>query len=415
MNENIKKILIISGFVIVVIGLAYLLYYFFFKPAVPIANTNVNLPLTNTGQLPSTNTGQAGNILNLNVNGALPTITQLPADIVVSDLANGGLTKVNTLTANSVSYPAVSASGQVNYYNPADGRFYRINPDGTTSLMSDAKFYEVQKVTWSPKTDKAVLEYPDASNVVYDFTTKKQYTLPKEMEEFSFSQDSAKLSAEVIGPQAENNWLVTANPDGSNIQFVERLGDNADKVAGNWSPDQQVIALFRENTGSNSQNVILIGQHGENFRALAVNGRGFEGQWTPAGDRLLYDVYQAENGFKPTLWIASAKGDNIGLNNTNLDLQTWSYKCAVASDNQTAYCGVPTDLPTGSGVYRGLAAGSIDNFYKIDLNTGQKSLLAQPIGDRGGYNVQRIFLGQDGQALYFQDSLSGGVYSIKLQ
>jgi len=415
MNENIKKILIISGFIIAVIGLAYLLYYFFFKPAAPAANTNLNLPLTNSGQLPSTNTGQAGNVLNLNVNGTLPTITQLPPEVNVSDSANGGLTKVNTLTKTAVDYPTVSPAGQVNYYNSADGHFYRLNPDGTVALMSDNKFYQVQKVTWSPDATKAVLEYPDDSNVVYDFTTKKQYTLPKEMQSFAFSKDNGKLSAEVIGPQAENNWLVTVNPDGSNIQFVERLGDNADNVANNWSPDQQVIALFRKNSGANSQDIILIGQHDENFRALAVNGSGFEGQWTPAGDRLLYDVYQANNGFKPTLWIAGAKGDNIGVNNTDLGLETWSYKCTVAADNQTAYCGVPTDLPNGSGVYKDLAASSVDNFYKINLTTGQKSLLAQPIGDRSGYNVQSIFLSQDNKTLYFQDSLSGGVYSLKLQ
>jgi len=415
MNEKIKKIIIIAGFIIAVVGLAYLLYYFFFKPATPTPLSNVNLPLINSGQLPTTNTGQAGNVLNLNVNGALPTITQLPPEISVSDLANGGLTKVNSLTKTAVDYPTVSKEGQISYYNPADGHFYRINPDGSISLMSDNRFYQVQNVTWSSNTNKAVLEYPDGSNVVYDFISKKQYSLPKEMESFSFSKDDAKLSAKVIGPQAENNWLVTSNADGSNIQFVERLGDNGDKVANVWSPDQQVIALFKQNTGSNSQDIILIGQHDENFRALSVNGGGFEGQWTPLGDRLLYNVYQANNGFKPTLWIAGAKGDNIGVNNANLGLETWSYKCVVAGDNQIAYCGVPTDLPNGSGVYKGLASNSVDNFYKINLNTGQKSLLAQPIGDRGGYNVQNIFLGQDNKTLYFQDSLSGGVYSLNLQ
>ena len=414
MKEKIKKSIIIAGFIITVVGLAYLLYYFFFKPAERAPLTNVNLPLVNAGQLPLTNTGQAGNILDLNINGALPTITQLPPEVNVSNLANGGLTKVNALTKTAVDYPMVSPGGQISYYNASDGRFYRINPDGSLTLMSDARFYQVQNVTWSADANKAVLEYPDGSNVVYDFAAKKQFSLPKEMQSFAFSTDNAKLSAQVIGPQAENNWLVTFNSDGSNIQFVERLGDNGDDVANIWSPNQQVVALFRKNSGSNSQDVILIGQHDENFRALAVNGGGFEGQWTPSGDRLLYDVYQAGNGFKPTLWIAGAQGDNIGVNNTDLGLETWSYKCAVSADNQTAYCGVPTDLPNGSGVYRDLASDSLDNFYRIDLNTGQRGLLAQPIGDQGGYNVQNIFLSQDNRTLYFQDSLSGGVYSLNL-
>ncbi|MCX6786026.1 MAG: hypothetical protein NTZ18_04215 [Candidatus Komeilibacteria bacterium] len=413
MNEKLKRIIIISLFVLFVIGAVYLLYYFFFKQpttALPAFNQNQNGAI---GQLPSTGMGNVNRVGNINANAGLPTVNQIPEGTVVSATAQGGYTQVNRVTDGLITAPAIGAGGSVDYFNSAEGRFYRQNADGTVSQLTSQRFYNVSKVTWSPNAASAILEYPDGSNILYDFSKNKQYTLPKEMQSFAFSKAGGEIAAAAIGPRDENNWIVTSNPDGSNIQFVERLGANAADVDINWSPNGQVVAMFRQNISADNQEIIFIGRNEENFKSLITNGRGFEGKWTAAGDKLLYSVYNSDD-LKPKLWLTSASGDNIGLNNISLGLATWSSKCVMSADNTSAYCGVPQDLPFGSGLYPELAKDNPDLIYKINLTTAQVSLLAQPVGDQNIYSVKQMLLSPDEKTLYWQDAITGKMFDIKL-
>ncbi len=415
MFSKYKKVIIAIVFLIVVIALAYLIYYFFFKPIAPSVTPGQVLQPSG-GQLPSIGQGNL-NRAPLNLNGALPKISRIPEGVQVSEIANGSYTKVNEVVGTKATAPVIARDGNVNYYNAAEGYFYKRNADGSLIRIGSQRFYQVEKVTWSPDGNSAVLEYPDGSNIFYNFSSNKQYTLPPELQQFNFSQDGGRLAAEAIGPKEENNWIVTANPDGSNIQFVERLGNQADNVDVNWSPNGQVVAMFRKNTGLNSQEVIFIGQNQENFKALTVYGRGFEGQWTPSGDKVLYSVYREEDGFRPSLWVTNASGENIGINNSSLGLSTWADKCLVAKDNFTAFCAVPEDLPEGSGIYPALNQNS-DIFYKVNLSTGQKTMLASPVsGDNtsGSYQAGSLSLSPDEKILYFQDLRTGRVHSLRLE
>jgi sugar lactone lactonase YvrE len=412
-NSKLKRVLILAGFIILILAIGYAIYYLFFKPAKQPTYPYYRPP---TAGLP----GQLPGVANENVNrqiseeaaAKLPSIERVPKGAAISDKARGGFTKVFKKLQTGL-FPRVSKDGGLVYFDSAQGRFYKINPDGTVTLLSNQKFFSVSGVTWSNDANKAVLEYPDGSNIVYDFKNNKQYTLPKEMETFDFSGNDQLLGAQVITDNTDTNWLVTSNSDGSNLQFVERIGDQAKNVDVNFSPNNQVVALFRENVSANNQQVLFIGQHHENFKSLITNGRGFEGQWTPDGSKLLYSVYQADNDFKPTLFVSNASGDNIGGSNMSLGLQTWVNKCAVSAGNQFAYCAVPQNLPLGSGWYPQLADNLPDTFYKIDLLSGLVSLLAEPVGSQPFYSASGIFLSPDEKILYFQDR-SGSVYSIGL-
>ena len=415
MNQNLKRIFTIVGLVLAVCLIAFGIYYLFFRPITP-AGPGVapeGPAVEPGGQLPEIGEGGVVPISPENVNRLIPSAGISEAEI--SEVAGGGYTKVSQFSPGKINAPVMTPSGGFNYFNATEGRFYRLNQNGSAERLSDQRFFSVASVTWSPSAEQAVLEYPDGSNIVYDFTANKQYSLPKEMQDFDFTASGGQLAAEAIGAREENNWLVTANTDGSNIQFIERLGGRAEDVDVNWSPNGQVVALFKEDVNADTQQVIFVGKNQENFKGLTVYGRGFEGQWTPDGKKLLYSVFTSGNGFRPTLWLTGAEGDNIGLDNLSLGLETWSYKCTVAGDNQYAYCGVPGNLPQGSGFYPELAKDVYDDFYRIDLTSGQASLLAVPAGDLNGYSVEQIFLAPDGRTLYFKDANTANLYSLNLE
>lgn len=305
-----------------------------------------------------------------------------------------------------------TSGGGVNFYNAQDSKFYRIRADGSLQPLSDKVFFNVDKATWSPSKNETIIEYPDGSNIYYNFDTKRQVTLPKHWEDFGFSPQGDKIAAKSITIAPENRWLTTSNPDGSDVKLIEALGNNADKVTINWSPNKQVVALSTtgEALGSDRQEVLLVGLNRENFKSLVVEGRGLEAQWSPQGKKLLYSVYSARNEYKPSLWIVNAEGDSIGANRRLLNLETWANKCTMV-DERFAYCGVPERLDVGAGFAPSISDSTPDKLFKIDTVTGLKTEIA--LDDL--HVIDNIFVSQDGKTLSFTDKSQTGIFQIPIK
>ena len=401
-----KRLVFIIIFIVAVIALGYGMYRVFFaRPSAPSA------PLTEgpagPGAFPTAGAGerQPGEAAG---EGALPTGVERPIDTFRPAPAAAREAKV---VETAVIDPTVTPGGNVQFYNQNDGKFYRLAADGSSQELSDEVFYNVQNIEWSPNQNEAIIEYPDGANIYYDFATKRQTTLPKHWEDFSFSAAGDQIAAKSIGFSPENRWLVAADPDGANVKFVEPLGNNASKVTVDWSPNRQVVALSRTGAplGADRQEVLLVGLNGENFRSLIVEGRGFQSQWSTGGQQLLYSVYNANSEFKPELWITDAAGDSIGANRRPLLLNTWAEKCAFVNES-ALYCAVPNRLEIGAGFQPTLADNTPDTLYKIDLRTGRKT----PVQLDSAHVIDKIFLTPDGRGLHFTDKASDGVFQVNL-
>lgn len=413
-----KRLAIAAIFLLVCILIGYGLYRAFFAPRnIPTGDTTASQGGSTNQNFP--NIGQGEN------NGQpAPTNPTLPESGTragqTTPTTGSGTAGANRAPTNErisqavdsqVRGVGVSAQGGVQFYNNQDGKFYKIGPDGKPVPLSDQVFYNVDKVTWSPKGAESIIQYPDGAKIYYNFDTKKQATLPKHWNDFSFSPNGEKVAAKSIGIDPENRWLITSNPDGSSIKLIEPMGENADKVTVDWSPNKQVVALSRtgEALGADRQQVLLVGLNKENFRGLTVEGRGLQTKWSPGGSKLLHSVYSANSDFKPQLWIANGDPDNVGANRKLLDVATWADKCVMA-DDRFVYCGVPTRLDTGAGFTPTIADQTPDKLYKIDTATGLKTEL--PLDKT--YTINNIVVGDNGQSLYFTDKNQPGMFKVKL-
>lgn len=404
-----KRILLLIIFTIVVTIIGYFLYKVFFAPTTEFPTQTP----TTTGQI------TPGGLPTAEEGVDRPAITDEERELPVAGA--GRITEeiepvvppsiVNQLTDNQIKNAKVDKLGQVNLYNEKDGKFYRIKKDGTTELLSEDVFYRVDNVTWSPNDKEAVLEYPDGSNIYYNFETKKQVSLPKHWEEFSFSPLADKIAAKSMALSSENKWLISSNVDGSNVTLIEPLGKNADKVTVDWSPNKQVIALSQtgQALGADRQEILLIGQHGENFKSIVVEGRGFESRWSPTGEKLLYSVYSARSDYKPELWIVGASGDAIGTNRKTLNVNTWAEKCNFSGD-RFVYCAVPSTLQQGAGFAPQVADNTPDVIYRIDTQTGTRTRIPTD----GQHTVESLFTSEDGGTLYFTDKRQDGLFEVDI-
>jgi len=413
-----QRIIFISLFILTSIVLAFAIYWVFFRNKTP-QNQDINTVNTDTngGSFP---TIQDGNGTRDTVSDlTLPDIADINIDqtnnTAINNLLlnpNGGpieRTLVEKVTDVDARYMSLDKTNDARFYNNQDGKFYRVNADGSVSAMSEQVFYNVDKVTWSPQNNESIIEYPDGKNLYYNFDSSKQVTLPDHWEEFSFAQNGSRIAAKSIGLGPENTWLISSNPDGENPKPIEAMGSNANKVVVDWSPNNQVIALSRtgEAMGADRQEVLLIGQNKENFKSLIVEGYGLESQWSPHGEKLLHSVYNTRNDYKPELWIVSATPDSAGQNRKPLGVNTWSHKCTMVNE-RFAYCAVPDTLEPGAGFAPEIADTTPDTLFKIDTQTGAKSIVA--LDDI--YTIENIQSSEDGKKLFFTDTLKTGIFEV---
>ncbi len=403
----------ITGFVIVVLGLGFGLYWVFFRPAPTAIPPGQVGPSGPGGTLPSA--GQAGQQPGQPGTGAggLPSTGGI-VPTPVPPLPTGVPSTLRTSVINNATTQSISmaSSGSLRGYNPTDGKFYRFTADGQAIPLSGQTFFNVQNVSWATNSDKAILTYPDGANTYYDFATDKQVTLPKHWESFAFSPQDDKIITKSIGTTEDNRFLVIANPDGTNARPIESLGNNQDKVMVSWSPNNQVVAfsLTGEALGFDRQQVLMVGQNQENFKGLVVEGRGFLPSWSPSGKNLLYSAYSSTNDFKPSLWISGAQGDSVNANRRNIELNTWADKCAWQSES-VVICGVPTHLDTGAGLQRQLSQNIPDEIYRIDLSSGTKVNLGLAAGNAA---VQQMTITPDGSSALFTDATTGRLVRFEL-
>ncbi len=408
--EKYKKIIFAAGFLLVVFIFGYLIYSTFFKGSLPAPGQPNNQPAassTPAGELPTSGAGTGQVAEQPPAAGGLP---QGGATNGASPIADGGLTQTATLNqAPSLGVTMGSDGSGLQYYNQADGKFYRIDKDGNATPLSDHVFYDVQQITWSPAKDKAILAYPDGAKIVYDFTNNKQVTLPSHWKDFDFSPSGSQIVLKSMGVDPDNRWLAVANNDGSKAKLIEAIGDNEANVYPSWSPNNQIVAMYTQGVDFDRQEVFFVGQNNENFKSTVVEGRGFEPKWDPAGDKLLYSVYSSQNGLKPSLWIVNAQGDAIGSGRKDLGVDTWAHKCTFAQDS--LYCAVPDQLENGAGLFPELAAHTNDLLYRIDPQTGLKKLVAIPDGK---FNMSNLMISDNGYYLYFTDG-NNILHKIKLK
>lgn len=418
MNPNLRRLALLIGIPLVGVSLLIIIYFVFFRQLTP-SGTNANGGVG--GQIPGVGNGNINGVFNRNGAIGLPNVNGVTFGTTPGDIASPDRP---TFVRPFGQLPSVGdkwtiAGGSIQYYDPTKGQFFRVSPDGTRiTLLSNTFYPQVQNVTWSPDGTKAALSFPDQSKVIVDFSKDSQATLPKESNDFSFSKDSSRVAFKFLGANPDDRYLVVTDPDGSALKQVEKLGANDAFVQPNFSPDNTVVATFQKGGTATSSEILFLGQNGENFKSLPVPGRNFSGQWSPDGSRMLFSVVSPLTSNNPELFIVDARGDAIGQNLLDLGITTSADKCTFSDvSTSVAYCAIPDHLDPDSGLFPGLTQNETDRFYRIDLASGQRTLLADPVDPTGRvqFNAQNLTLSGGEDVLYFTDAATGQVYTVRLR
>jgi len=412
MQLDWKRIGMIALFILAILFFGFFLYYFFWSPIFgPITPTEVattttgTLPGATTGGVRATTTGAGG----LPLSGGSATTTIVAGTGITQPTA--GVKQANVLVDAPTLYSSMTNSGKIVYYNASDSKFYGVDASGNISALSSQQFFNVSNAVFDHGGQKAVIQYPDGSNIMFDFSTGKQTTLPSHWQDFGFSPTDQDITFKNLGLDPENRFLVTAKYDGTNVKIIEPIGENADLVKTNWSPNSQVIATYNTGKDAGRSEIFFIGQNNENFKSLTVEGRDFRGLWSPDSARMLYSVYDASNNYAPQLWISDASGDSIGNNRQKISLNTWADRCTFAG-NSIAICSAPESLPYGAGLDQQVLTGISDRIWAINLQTGQTVQIPQSNNISSIASV--MFSASSPNAIFLTGKNDNKIYKIDL-
>ena len=420
-NLNWRKIAMIAGFIIICLVIAFGIYYMFFKPVVVPEDTTKEVDI---GQLPSADEGDQPGVIEEPVPGEAvledpeedDAVIKIQAEVSTEDLpdqyAQGDVTAVTNLTYTPSSALTIDSTGNnAVIYHSESGKFYKITPSGNQILMTNKIYKNVEHIAWSPKTDKAILEFPDGTNILYNFDSDKQVTLPKNWTGFDFDSSGNQIVYKDVNPNEDYRFMGIANADGSGQKYLEYMGDEQNNFITDWSPNNKMVAQYKSGKSGTSAELFFLGQYDEKFKSITVNGYGLETTWTPDGSKLVYSAHNAFSDHKPLLHVVDAAGEKVGYNHHSLKLNTWASKCTFASKD-IMYCAVPKELPYGAGLVPRIADDTADYIYKVDIKKGIKSFVAEP---EIGYSLDQLQVSKDGSKLYFTDKGTKGLHLINLK
>lgn len=388
--SNLRRILLSLALLAAAAAIGYGLYWVFFRNSVPDPDQPPGG--SGGGQFPTSTAG--GGATAPTGTGRFPVE---PADGLgpfVGDGAIGGIVGA-----------VPSGEGGLRYYDEVRQQFVNLASDGSITPLSPDRFFGVSNVTWAPGKSKAIVQYPDGSNVLYDFATQQQATLPRAMTNFSFDPSGERLASLYLGSSREEQWLVVSNDDGSQIQLVEPVGGKAQNFMASWSPAGQIVGLFAEAIDGQRQQVVPIGRNGENFRSFIAPGRGFTAEWSPSGERVLFSVFNESTQGRPTLYIANGTADSFGTDSISLDLSTSADHCAFSVSS--VYCAALDTPPPLLGTYPERAQGQPASLWRIDLSSRQRTRVASL---PSGFNPVGVTV--DSQGVYVSDQQSGRIYAV---
>ena len=413
--EKLKKILTILIFIIIVVLIGYAIYSVFFKPeqppitGEPTPTFPSGLPTQPPTGLPITPT-EPSEPGALTPSGIVIPTQQTPTitEPVISDRISGGLVISNNIYSQTASFPSTSGtSNGLNFYDKETGLFNRITPDGQIKILSSRSFPDVENVSWSPVSDKAVLEFPDGSNIIYDFVNDKSFNLPEQYEDFSFSPQGDQIAAKDLKLNPEDRWLVAVDSEGKNKTLIEHLGKNEKRVQVKWSPNNRIVGTSAESIDGNRAEVIFLTKDGSQLTKAIVQGRDLRYQYAPSGNKIVYSVYNSNSNYLPTLWLTSTNPSAIDQGRIDTGLNTWADKCTFANE-RTLYCAVPKEIVPRSGILTSLN-DSVDNIYRIDTSSGEVSLAAEPITPTV---IQSMSMSKDGNTIFYIDGENGNIKTI---
>jgi len=397
-----RRTLIIVGAIVVILGIGFAIYFFFFRPSVT-TTPGGTLPVAGPGSGTGTGTGSDGTPSNTPITVA-PRLVQISKGPVVP-----GEIVLNVKAVDASSTPETS----VQYIERQSGNIFSYSVRAKTlTRISNKTIPGIQSASWLPTGAIAYVQYlsGDNSSTINTYalsaTGTDGFFLPQDLSAVAASPSSASPSILTLASGVNGSVASLLNTNGTQAVpvFTSPLSMLRVAYAG-----KQFLAYTKPSGGLRG-NAYLVDTFG-NFSRVAGPEYGLSALPSPSGGWVLASFVQ--NNVMKTVLVNTATNETLPL-----PLSTLAEKCVWAADDSVIYCGVPVDPPLGATYpddwYQGAVRFS-DRLWKIQV-IGRYAQLVLDFSQEAKSPLDAVALAIDPNTttLVFVNKNDGSLWSYSL-
>ncbi|QQR77404.1 MAG: hypothetical protein IPJ67_04745 [Candidatus Moraniibacteriota bacterium] len=251
--------------------------------------------------------------------------------------------------------------------------FVRQNEGGSGESMVSLLKPGIESPTWTSLGDRIVYKY-------FDATTKKR-------------------------------TLNIANPDGSDwgmigetpFQFLEMRP----------VPKSSMVAVWNRGNAFERTSLKALPIVGGDMREIFSANYGADYLFAPNGTRILVSNSIEKGSSSISLALLNDQGGEY----TNLFVPSLVGKAVWSKNSRFVYYALPGSIPAGSILpndYYRKPILTMDTFWKVDVETGEKSRVVDPNDIDQSYDAENLVLDADETMLFFHNRHDGKIYRINL-
>lgn len=319
------------------------------------------------------------------------------------------------ISDEAVIAPTLSADGHsIKYYSQKTGLAYQVDLDGQNKkAISDKELPGLSNVFWSPDKNKAISQFQKENNSTffyYNYSNNSGVKLKDNLDDVVWQNDN-KILYKFYDPKSKERTLNIADPDGSSWKKIADLSFKSLSIAP--IPKSGLVSFWNKpdayaETALQSASVLSSEQ-----KTIFKDKFGADYLWSGDGGNLLISHSDAKGGTKTQLALINARGGEY----KNLNIPTFVSKCVWSADHKTVYCALPSGIPDSAVLpndYQENKFNTIDTFWKINTETGEKNRLVDLDKITGKFDAVNLFLNNDESVLFFVNRIDGKLNRISL-
>ncbi len=294
------------------------------------------------------------------------------------------------------------------FYTPSNQAIYKTSFNGESQRIVDKiKQSHVKSLIWSPNARKIIYQ-TNKNFYLKQIGDEKEIKLKDGLDLVAWTNLGDKIIYKYYNHNSKERSLNIANPDGNFWQKLALLDYPRIKIAP--VPRSVLVSFWNYPQQASATKLKIISLVGKDVKTIFSGLKGADYLWSPNGKKIL--ISSVSDG-KLHLGIA----DSDGKNYRDLNVSTLVSKCAWSKNSQNIYCAEPLNISQSAHLPDDYTSGKIktrDDFWKINVMTGEKKRLLELEEIRGDYDVSDMQVSEGEDYIFFINRQDEKIYGLKL-
>jgi hypothetical protein len=329
--------------------------------------------------------------------------------------------KITLLVQEEVFFPTINSSdSRINYFSK-EGEFFSISFMGSLKKNSNrSAIGGIKNLAWSPEKAKALVQINNGNESYYALYDDKNGELKRyeeKMDYVAWSGYEDKILFKKFNSVDGSRSLIVADVDGKNGRNMADIPWRMISIASVRDKNEVFFwNLPKASEKTQLKKTRIIGKadkdNSENI-GKETERYGADYLFSNKGDRILISSILENDKAGVELGVVNNNGEEY----ENMRLPTLVSKCVWSNDDMHIYCAVPAIIEPGMVIpddYQAKRFFTKDAFWKINIQTGERSRLVELVDIEEDYDADKLFLSPAEDALFFTNRIDNRLYRINL-